>query len=282
MLAHTTVRTWNVEPEPVVGLVLTGLIYARGWRALTRRRPDRFPAWRLWAFMGGLGALFLAVASPADTLADRLLVAHMTQHILLLAVAPPLLLLGMPAVPLLRGLSPRISKAVLGSLMKWPVLRRAGEVLGHPLTCLALSSLAVWTWHVPAAFQLAMRSPAIHATEHACFFATGLLFWWPIVQPWPSRPRWPRGAMIPYLLAADIQNTMLAAILTFADRVLYPLYESAPRVAGLTPLADQVAAGALMWVVMSVAYLIPAGILTVRLLSPSRPVGGVPREQLVK
>jgi cytochrome c oxidase assembly factor CtaG len=282
MLAHTAVRAWSIEPESVVSLVLTGFIYARGWRALTRRRPDRFPPWRLWAFVGGLGALFLAAASPADTLADALLVAHMTQHILLLAVAPPLLLLGMPAMPLLRGLPPTISKTVLGSLMRWPVLRRAGEVVTHPLTCLGLSSLAVWTWHVPAAFQLAMRSPAVHAAEHACFFATGLLFWWPVVQPWPSRPRWPRGAMIPYLLVADIQNTMLAAILTFADRVLYPLYDSAPRVAGLTPLADQVAAGALMWVVMSVVYLIPAAILAVRLLSPNRTAGGVPQEEPMK
>src|SRR5919206_3453744 len=162
--------------------------------------------------------------------------------------------------------------------MTWPVLRRAGEVVTPPLPCLGLSSLAVWIWHVPVAFQLAMRSSAVHAAEHACFFATGLLFWWPVVQPWPSRPRWPRGAMIPYLLAADIQNTMLAATLTFADRVLYPLYESAPRVAALSPLADQVAAGALMWVVMSVIYLIPAGILTVRLLSPN----SVPHEQPVK
>ena len=85
-------------------------------------------------------------------------------------------------------------------------------------------SLATWGWHVPAAYELALRSPAWHVVEHASFLAAGLLFWWPVVQPWPSRPRWPRWAMIPYLLVADLQNTALAAMLVFSDRVLYPSY----------------------------------------------------------
>ncbi len=271
MIAHAVGGpAWHVEAAPVVIVALTGLVYARGWRALSRQRPDRFPPWRLWAFLGGLGALFLAVASPADTLADVLLVAHMTQHFLFMAVAPPLLLLGAPAVPLLRGLPHGLARTILGPLVGWPPLRRVSEMVTHPLVCLGLSSVVMWAWHVPVLFQLAMRSAAVHAAEHACFFVAGLLFWWPVVQPWPSRPRWPRGAMIPYLLAADVQNTVLAAILTFADRVVYPLYESAPRVAGLTPLEDQIAAGVLMWVPMSVVYLLPAGFLTIQLLSPSR------------
>ena len=143
------------------------------------------------------------------------------------------------------------------------------HALVHPLAALLLSSVIFWGWHLPALFQLALRVPAVHLVEHASFLAGGLLFWYPVVQPWPSRPRWPSGAMIPYLLAADVQNTVLAAVLTFSDRVLYPFYEFHSRAMEAAALDDQVLAGVIMWVPMSLAYLVPAALLTIRLLSPS-------------
>jgi cytochrome c oxidase assembly factor CtaG len=110
--------------------------------------------------------------------------------------------------------------------------------------------------------------PAIHLVEHASFVIAGVLFWYPVVQPWPSRPRWPRGAMIPYLLIADVQNTALAAVLAFSDRMLYPFYDVHNRATEAVALDDQVLAGVIMWVPMSLAYLVPAVLLTIRLLSP--------------
>src|SRR4029453_3719689 len=135
-------------------------------------------------------------------------------------------------------------------------------------------SLAIWAWHVPAAFELALVSRACHVAEHATFLGAGLLFWWPVVRPWPFHARWSRSAMIPYLLLADIQNTALAAILVFSDRVLYPSY------AGPGALADQVLAGLLMWVPMSLAYLVPAAVLTARWLSPDGLAGAWPSASL--
>jgi cytochrome c oxidase assembly factor CtaG len=176
----------------------------------------------------------------------------------LLVVTPPLLLVGAPIAPLLHGLPAGRPRALLGALGT-----RLGERLGHPIVGWLAMSLATWAWHVPAAFELALRSRAWHIVEHASFLGAGLLFWWPVVQPWPSRPRWPRWAMIPYLLLADVQNTALAAILTFSDRVLYPSYGQ-----GASALDQQVIAGLLMWVPMALAYLVPAGVLTVRWLSP--------------
>jgi cytochrome c oxidase assembly factor CtaG len=126
------------------------------------------------------------------------------------------------------------------------------------------------SWHLPALFQLALRVPAVHLVEHASFVAAGLLFWYPVVEPWASRPRWPRGAIVPYLLAADVQNTVLAAVLTFSDRVLYPFYQFHSRATEAAALADQVLAGVIMWVPMSFAYLVPAAVLTIRLLSPAK------------
>ena len=116
--------------------------------------------------------------------------------------------------------------------------------------------------------QLALRSDGWHVVEHACFFTTALMFWYPVIQPWPSVPRWPRWALIPYLLLADGQNTILAALFMFSDRLIYPVYATAPRVADFTPLGDQVVAGAIMWVPGSIFYLVPATLVMFQMLAP--------------
>jgi cytochrome c oxidase assembly factor CtaG len=130
--------------------------------------------------------------------------------------------------------------------------------------------IATVAWHVPVLYELALRSHFWHHAQHFCFLSTGIGFWWPVLQPWPSRPRWPRWAMIPYLLVADMQNTALAATLVFAERVLYPTYLTVPRMWGISALDDQVAAGVIMWVPGSLAYLVPVCWLVMQLLNTSR------------
>ena len=132
-------------------------------------------------------------------------------------------------------------------------------------------NVAYLGWHVPAAYELALRSPAWHEVEHACFLVTSLLFWWTVLQPWPSRARWSRWAVIPYLVSADLANTALSAFLAFSSRLLYPTYAAAPRIFGLSAIQDQAAAGAFMWVVGSTIYLVPAIGITLSLLSRSKP-----------
>jgi len=263
--------SWVGPATAVVGLAAGGLIYTAGWRRYRRRLPGRFAASHLAAFLGGLASLWVAIASPLDEAAEALLSAHMVQHILLLTVAPALLLLGDPLLPLLRGLPDAWRRSLVAPLLRRRWLRAAVHWLVHPLAALLLSSIIFWSWHLPTVYQLALRVPAIHLVEHASFLAGGLLFWYPVVLPWPGRPRWPSGAMIPYLLAADVQNTVLAAVLTFSDRVLYPSYQFHGRATEAAALADQVLAGVIMWVPMSVVYLVPAAWLTIRLLSPGPP-----------
>jgi len=263
--------SWVGPATAVVGLAAGGLIYTAGWRRYRRRLPGRFAASHLAAFLGGLASLWVAIASPLDEAAEAVLSAHMVQHILLLTVAPALLLLGDPLLPLLRGLPDAWRRSLVAPLLRWRSLRAAVHWLVHPLAALLLSSIIFWSWHLPTVYQLALRVPAIHLVEHASFLAGGLLFWYPVVLPWPGRPRWPSGAMIPYLLAADVQNTVLAAVLTFSDRVLYPSYQFHGRATEAAALADQVLAGVIMWVPMSVVYLVPAAWLTIRLLSPGPP-----------
>jgi cytochrome c oxidase assembly factor CtaG len=270
MLLHTELPLEWVGRGPVVlGLTAGGLIYTAGWRHYRRRLPGRMARSQLAAFVGGLACLFLAIASPLDAAADRLLSAHMVQHSLLFIVAPALLLVGQPLLPLLRGLPDSLRRSLVAPLLRRRSVRAAAHALVHPLAALVLSSVIFWSWHFPGLYQLALRLPAVHLVEHASFLAGGLLFWFPVVQPWPSRPRWPRGAMVPYLLAADVQNTVLAAVLTFSDRVVYPFYEFHSPATEAAALNDQVLAGVIMWVPMSLAYLVPAAFLTIRLLSPS-------------
>ena len=269
-VAAAALASWSVPAWPTLLLLLTGLVYGRGWRRLARLRPTHFPRWRLGAFWAGLATLWIAVASPLDAFGGLLLSAHMVQHLLFMTVAPPLLLLGAPLLPLLRGLPRAAVRETLGPFLASPAVERLGRALMHPAAGLLAMTAAMWAWHVPAAYELALRSPAWHEVEHACFLAGGILFWWPVVQPWPSRPRWPAWSIPLYLLAGDLANTALAAVLTFSERVLYPSYAVAPRLFGLSALQDQALAGVLMWVPGSLAFLVPAVVIAARLLAPRR------------
>ena len=266
----TVFRSWTFEPWILIPLLLTAGIYLRGWCDLHRRLPRRFAVWRLIAFQAGLLTLFLAVASPLHPLAELLLQFHMIQHMLLMMVIPPLLLLGAPILPLLRGLPRPVLQHGLGPFFASTGLQRLGRFLTHPLVCLLAFTVSNVAWHVPGLYETALQSEFWHDVQHVCFLGTGLLFWWPVVQPWPSRPRWPAWAMIPYLLFADIQNTALSAFLIFSERVLYPTYAAVPRLWGISVLDDQAAAGAIMWVPGSVIFLVPVAVLAIRLLESSR------------
>ena len=267
-VAQAVFSSWSIPPWATCGLLLTAAIYFRGWRSLRPLRSTLFPSWRLGCFLTGLASLWFAIASPLDAFGSLVLTAHMVQHLILMVVAPPLILLGSPTIPLLRGLPRWAARDALGPFLSWPLLERLGRALTHPAFCWVAMAVAMLGWHVPAAYELALRSSGWHAVEHACFFITSLLFWWPVIQPWPSAPQWPRWVIPIYLLLGDVVNTILSAFLCFSGRILYPTYAAAPQLAGVAPLDDQVAAGAIMWFVGSLAFLGPAVILTVQLLSP--------------
>lgn len=270
MTAESVVLSWRFEPVPVIGLTIAALAYVRGWRKLHRQLSSRFPVERLVSFLGGLLVIFVALASPLDAFAGWLLIVHMAQHLLLTMIAPPLILLGFPMLPVMTGLPRAFVREGLGPFLTSPPLHRFARFLVHPFFAGPLFIVSNLAWHVPALYELALGSQGWHQFEHLCFLGTALLFWWPVVQPWPSRPALPRWAMIPYLLAADLQNTALAAFLSFCDRVIYPTYATAPRISGLSALDDQAGAGAFMWVTGSIAFLLPAGFIAMRYLSPSR------------
>jgi putative membrane protein len=267
---QSVLLNWEIPPLTTLMLLLAAQVYLRGWLLIGNSRPQQFPVWRLVCYMGGLFALFLAVASPLDTLDGVLLSAHMGQHFLFMSVAPPLLLLGAPQVPLLRGLPRIFVRHVLGPFFRMHWLRQLGHLLTNLKPAWLLMNLAYIGWHVPAAYELALHSENWHNAEHGCFFFTSILFWWPILRPWPSRSRTLRWMLLPYLLISDIINTGISAFLCFAGRPVYPTYIMNPNPLGVSPLYDQAAAGAFMWVFGSIVFLIPAFWITMQLLASNR------------
>jgi cytochrome c oxidase assembly factor CtaG len=262
--------SWHLHPPIEAFILLSSAVYGRGWWKLHQRRPDYFAFRHLLCFVAGEIALFVALASPLHELAEISLMAHMIQHVLLMMVIPPLIFLGAPHLVLLFGLPNTMLHGVLRPFLGWTPLKRLMPILFHPVNCWIAFVATTLTWHTPVMFELALRSGFWHAVEHSCFLATALLFWWPVIQPWPSRSRWPRWTMIPYLVLADFQNSALSAFLIFCDRVVYPTYAAAPRVLGMSALEDQAAAGAIMWVPGSFAFLIPMVWITIRVLTSNR------------
>jgi putative membrane protein len=264
---HGILAAWSFPVWPAIGLVVAGGLYLRGWRALQRTRARDLPLWRGVCFFGGLAAIWIALASPIDALDDFLLSAHMLQHFILMSVAPPLLVLGAPLVPMLRGLPQWLIRG-LRPVFAARAVHGIAHVVARPAFAWLVMNVAYLGWHTPQAFELTLRSDAWHNTEHMCFLFTSIAFWWVIVEPWPNRRRWSRWMVIPYLLTADVVNTILSAVLTFSGKVLYPSYAAAERISTLTPLKDQVLAGAEMWVLNSMVFLVPVAVLVVRMLSP--------------
>lgn len=261
--------SWPSEPATWGALAASLAVYVRGWRVLRRRDPERWRPRQLAFFVGGLAAVALALVSPIEAFAPLLLQAHMVQHVLLLMLAPPLVWLADPLFPCVRGLPRPLRKTVVPALFQSRALRALFERLTHPAAALPVFLGVNLVWHVPAMYEWALGSTAAHYVQHASFLGAALLFWHPVVRPYPARPKWSLWILIPYLLIADVANTALSAVLTFSDRVVYPHYESAPRLWGLTALADQSAAGVIMWVPGAFAFLAPLAVVGVRLFSPS-------------
>jgi putative membrane protein len=248
-------------------LALVALVYFRGWLRLRRVPRIALPLSRLAAFVGGLFAVWIALGSSLATLDEQLLTVHMMKHLLLMALGAPLILLGTPGLPLLYGLPKRFSRFILLLRSRTPQWILHG--LGNPVFCWCAGTAAVIAWHFPALFRLALSSHAWHIVEHTCFLVAGLLFWRPIFRPRPTESKSSQWSIPVYLFLATLPCDILSGFLVFCGRVVYTSYQSAPRSFSLSALQDQQCAGALMWVWVTFAYLIPAVVITVQILSPT-------------
>jgi putative membrane protein len=195
-------------------------------------------------------SLLVALISPIDRLSDLLFSAHMTQHEILLIVAPPLIVLGRPVVALAWAFGRERSASVLRALTS-PRINRVWRVISAPLVILLIHGLVLWLWHVPTLFEAALRNESVHAVQHASFFLTAVVFWWGIARGRYGRSGY--GLACAFVFATAMHTSVLGALLTVASRLWYPMYSARGAPWGVDVLADQQLAGLIMWV--------PAGLL---------------------
>jgi putative membrane protein len=283
---HLEQRPWELPVSLTLILLLVASLCVRGWISVRSESGTPIPAWKATSFFLGLLLIWTAWGSPLAVYDHSLLTAHMVKHLLLMTFAPALILLGDPLRALWHG-SPLPVRSTLSRLLKQPLVQRFGRILTTPALCLTVSALTLLVWHLPAFFTLSVQSEIWHTFEQMTFLGAGLLFWWPVVQPWPSASTEARWSTLLYLFLATLPCDILSGFLVFSDRVAYPVYLSAPRTFGLSVLEDQQCAAALMWACITLVYLVPAAIISTRLLAPQtfnghdltrpQPDGGAPQ-----
>jgi len=253
--AFALLSHWSFDPQVVALLLLAGYLYWQGLAATTVLLPRGHHLlvrpWRIAAFYGGLLCVLVALESPLDYYSHFLMWVHMVQHLVLIMAAAPLLLLGQPALPLLRGIPVLPRRRAMGHILSWPWLGPLNAVfrfISRPWMALLLFGGTFYIWHWPAFYNETLRSPFVHSLEHALFFGTALLFWLQIVDQTGFRPRMSFGRRSLYLLAAAVQNHVLAIVLAFSTTPLYAYANLASRPGNISAMADQQLAGGIMWV----------------------------------
>jgi putative membrane protein len=248
----TSAAAWPVN-LPFFLVLAAALLYALGDR-------KRTPRWRSLCFYGGLLAIVVALDTPLDPLADKLLSAHMTQHLLLLMVAPPLIVMSAPWSRLWRPLPLGFRRAVARGVARgrWATpLRFLGRTLSQPIPAWIFFNGVLIAWHIPALYDATLSNQAVHDLEHATFLAGGLLFWLQVIDSPPVRTRLTFGLRSVYLTGALLVSWVLAIVLALASGPFYSAYaDLVHRPGGLSALADQQIAGGIMWVPGSIPFTI--------------------------
>jgi putative membrane protein len=220
---------WHFEPTVIAGTFIVVSFYFYG--ALIQK--GCFVPWRAAVFLAGVMAMFLSLVSPLDAAADRLLSMHMLQHVFLTTIGPPLVLLGLP---------PGLLAPVFSSAKVLKVAR----ILLNPVATATLFIVNMWLWHVPPVYDLALESLYAHVAMHVAFMATGLLFWWPVIQPSPETGRIGDGARLLYLFATGMPMALLALMFFASGNVIYEYYDRPGPLWNLDPMDDQQIAGLIM------------------------------------
>jgi len=241
-----------------VATVLAGVVYLRGLAVLRRHPQGRRQAGRPWLLAAGVLVVVVFTATPLAELLEHRMWTHMTQHVVLIMVAGPLLAASAPGTALLAGLPPGVRRPLVRVVHHLPLT----VVLSAPVAWL-LQVAAMWIWHLPAAYDLAVENELAHVAEHACFLLTAWLFWWHLLSP----RRLLHGMPAVFYLAASVPpGAALGAVLTFPQHTLYPVQAHLAAEAGIDPLLDQRIAGLVMWVPLDFAYLVLAVVLFARWL----------------
>jgi putative membrane protein len=262
---------WSFEPWVVACLALSAFLYARGVQQLWAHagRGRGVGALPVTAFVSGWLALVVALVSPLDAMGSDLFAAHMVQHELLMIVAAPLLVCGRPVAVWAWALPLQWRRAI-GRFFHTPAWRRPWLILTGPLVAWTLHAAALWLWHVPALFDAALRSDAVHALQHSCFLLTALLFWWSVFG---GVTRKEQGIALLSLFTTMAHTGALGALLALSRTPWYAPYAAAAPAYGLDALQDQQLGGLIMWVPAGFVYIGCGLVLAARWLSAGGKAG---------
>jgi putative membrane protein len=245
--AHDLLTEWVWDPFIVMPIALAALLYARGaGRAVGLRNWEKASFWTGWA------ALVLAILSPLHPMGEALFSAHMAQHELMMVIAAPLLVLGRPIVAFLWALPPEMRR-VAGSAGKISWIRRSWVFVTRPLIAFLIHLVALWVWHIPAAYEVSVTSDAVHTLQHLTFLISALVFWWAAIRQHAARKHY--GAGLFYIFGTATHTSILGALLTFSNTAWYPVYTSTVTTWGMTALEDQQLGGLIMWIPPGFVYL---------------------------
>lgn len=272
---------------PALLVVLAAVLYVAGLRRPARgssgARTPQIALLRATSFIAGLATITVALSSPVDGAADKLLWVHMTQHVLLLLVAPPLLVLGAPLMPLWLGLPLRVRRSLARAFVRSrPArpLRAAVATIALPIGAFVAFNVDLLFWHVPALYDLTLRDQAVHDLEHTLFLATGILFWAQLLPSWPLHRRLDFAGRFAYTLLASLPSWLLAVVMAFYPSPLYSAYaDLSGRPGGISALGDQRLAAGVMWVPGSIPFALAILFDVYRLLErPGADRRRVPRQ----
>lgn len=263
---HDVGTRWSSDPLVTVPLIITVSLYARGAFRLRHRLGRLLPGFgtrEIGCFLTGTAVLVAALNPPLEGTAKALLSAHMVQHILLVTIAPPLLVLGKPEVAWLWSL-PEGWRRGLAHQRKLRSVLSPLSPFAKPVPAATLHMAVLWIWHIPALFDAAAATEWLHWIEHVLFFGTALLFWRAVIKAAAGREA-AAAALIACFITL-LQSGLLSALLSFARQ---PLYRNPGTAAwGLTALQDQQLAGAIMSIPMCVVYLVAGLVMAARILTP--------------
>lgn len=252
---------WHIDPQLLLPVALGAALYARGllrWRDRSRRHAP----WRVAAYYLGLLTLVLALESPLDTLSEHHFSMHMIQHELTMMVAIPLLLLGAPTTPLLRGMPRTVLRDFVGPVMRSAVAHAGYRFVTRPVVVIVIFTVQLWMWHLaPGWYAAALEHRAVHDLQHFSFAASAGLLWWTVIDPVPLRARIGHLPRLLFLLAVSTPKHVLAAFITLSDDVLFPVYEDVPTIFDHGLLADQQLGGVIMWAPSQMMFVIAMAVV---------------------
>lgn len=253
--AVLTWNEWSLTPDIVIATILAAGIYIAGMarRPAAARRP-----WRDTEYLAGVGAVFIALATPLDHMAEHLFAMHQIQHLLLRMLAPMLIALSAPQAMLISGLPAPLRRAALAPFAGSRGIRAIFGFLMKPVsvTILFVASLAVWQY--PPYHDAALLNDGIHYAMHVTMLAAGLMFFWRIFDTRPAPAGTGYGVRLMMLMAAILPHIALGAYTTLKGELLYPAYDVVGRLFGVHPLIDETVGGFIIWVPSCMMYLVAA------------------------